>query len=176
MVRAAAARFAEALAAALEECQRRWPRAALDPAAALAVRGFHDVLALREAQGRGARVLAGDRLAWVVGALEEGSLPVPAPLHRCLSVRAVAGPREARRVLGRWRGSTAALGVVGDAALRTRVRALARALGATRVVPLGRMQSPPLAWRQDGVRPVLDLLPCAARVAAHVGGGAPQAG
>jgi hypothetical protein len=40
------------------------------------------------------------------------------------------------------------------------------------VAPLGRMQSPPLAWRQDGVRPVLDLLPRAPRIAAELEGDA----
>jgi hypothetical protein len=153
-----AAAFAEDLAEALAACERLRPRAALGPGAALAVRAFHDDLALRQAEG-GARVLAGERLAWVVASLEHGSLPTSAPLHRCVWVRAVEGPGEPGRLLARWRGKTASLGVAGDAGLRRRGRSLAASLGATRVVPVGRMQSPPLSWRQDGAHPVLDLLP-----------------
>jgi hypothetical protein len=158
--RAAAAplELAESLAEALAERERLWPSGERDVAGALAVRSFHDEIALRAARGGGTRVFSGERLSWVVAAIGGGGVPSRAPLHRCVWVRGVRGPSEALGLLGRWRGATAALGVAGDAPLRNRARALARALGATRVVPLGRMQSPTLAWRQDDLHPLLDLL------------------
>lgn len=158
--RRAVLRFADQLAAGLADRQAVWPRAALGPAAALSVRAFHDAFAVVAAERRGARVLAGDGLAWVVGVLAEGGGPPPwASFGRSLWVAAVTGAAEGRRTVGRWRGATASLGVVGNASERRRARWLADWLGAWRRAPVGRMQSPPLAWRQDGARPVLDLLP-----------------
>jgi hypothetical protein len=158
--RRAALRFADQLAAGLADRQGVWPRAALDPAAALSVRAFHDAFAVVAAERRDARVLAGDGLAWVVGVPGAGGGPPPfAPLGRCLWVAAVTGAAQARRTVGRWRGATASLGVAGNASERRGARALANWLGAWRLAPVGRMQSPPLAWRQDGARPLLDLLP-----------------
>jgi hypothetical protein len=151
--------LAEALAAALAERQRLWPAQPADLGGALAVRDFHDAIVLGAAEGRGGRILAGERLCWAVGVIGRGGVPARSPLHRCVWVRAVRGPSEAERLLGCWRGATAALGIAGDALFRRRARSLARALGATRLAALGRMQSPPLAWRQDGLDPLLDLLP-----------------
>jgi hypothetical protein len=158
--RRAVLRFADQLAAGLADRQQVWPRAALGPAAALCVRAFHDAFAVIAAERRGARAFAGDGLAWVVGVPAAGGGPPPsAPPGRCLWVAAVVDAGEARRTVGRWRGATASLGIAGNASERRRARSLADWLGAWRLAPVGRMQSPPLAWRQDGARPVLDLLP-----------------
>ncbi|MFN2433000.1 MAG: acyl-CoA reductase [Gemmatimonadota bacterium] len=153
---AAARRFARALAAALDERQRTWPRSPLAPAQALSVRAFHDALAL-EAAGSDA-VLAGEGLAWIVGRVaRDAPLPPPARL-RCVWIRRVRGPAEAREALAAWRGAVAALGFRGSAVERSGARELARALGASRLCALGRMQSPPLGWRRDGVSPLASLV------------------
>jgi hypothetical protein len=150
--------FARALAAALEERERTWPRARPAVREAAAIRAFHDAFVLAgEREGR-PRVFAGGGLAWVVGAVAAGELPPASPLFRCVWVGSVGGAPEALRLLARWRGATAAVGFRGSSAEREGARVLARELGASRLCPLGRMQSPPLAWRQDGARPLRAFL------------------
>jgi hypothetical protein len=68
------------------------------------------------------------------------------------------GARAAFHRLAFRRGAIACLGFIGDRTFRAAVVRLARRLDASRVAPLGRMQAPPLSWRQDGARPVLDLI------------------
>lgn len=172
--------IAGALARELARLEREWPRSTPSPAEALAIRSFHDVLALPANDGfalpgngsewgaplgtegdglrRGARVAAGEGLAWVVGLLS-ATEPVPAPpLFRCVWVGAVGPGSEPVHRLEAWRAATAAIGFRGSLEELARARRLARELSARRVCALGRMQSPPLWWRPDGIHPVRDLL------------------
>lgn len=152
-------RFARILAEALEDRARAWPRSTPSPGEAVAIRSFHDRFVLAEARRNGWRVLADPGLAWVVGVLRRGEALPPPALFRCVWVAPVRDPREADRLLRPWRGITAAIGFKGSGAARASARALARSLGASRFCALGRMQSPPLSWRRDGIRPVRGFLP-----------------
>lgn len=153
----AAERFARALACALAERAQTWPRSAPRPHEAARVRAFHDVFALAPAAGR-TRVLAGEALGWVVGVLAAGDSPPAPALYRCVWVLPVRDLAQAAVRLAALRGVVAALGFRGSAKDLPRARALARALDATRLAPLGRMQSPPLGWRRDGVAPLGSLV------------------
>jgi hypothetical protein len=151
---AAADALAASLAAELDRAERRRPRLRPDAAEAAALRAFHDAFA---AAGRG-RVHAGEGLAWIVGRLGPGEPPPPSPLLRSVWVLPVRDRAAAERALAPWRGRLAGLGVHGTAAERRTLRELGRALGARWLPRAGRLQSPPLAWRADGVRPLADLL------------------
>jgi hypothetical protein len=150
-------RFAAELAAALAERQRTWPRSMPPPEAALAVRSFHDHFALSGAAAQG-RLYAGEDLAWIVAVLGAERPPPTSPLYRCVWLRAARDASDASRLLMAWRGVTAAVGFRGTASERRLAAALARDLGASRLCAAGRMQSPPLAWPQDGASPLRDLL------------------
>jgi hypothetical protein len=73
-------------------------------------------------------------------------------------VKPVANLEEALRAADSVRGQVSTVGLAaGPARLADLATTLAR-WGVTRVCPLGRMQRPPLTWRQDG-RPTLgDLI------------------
>ena len=151
-------RLARALARSLDAHERRWPRSRPLLAEAAAVRSFPDAFALTESR-HPVPVLAGPSLGWVIGTLAPGERPPRrSPLFRCVWVASVAGAAEALRLLAPWRGATAALGFRGAADERRLARAVALGLRASRLCAVGRMQSPPLAWRQDGVRPLRALL------------------
>ncbi|HEY7530368.1 MAG TPA: acyl-CoA reductase [Gemmatimonadota bacterium] len=150
----AAERLAAALARELERTERRRPRLRPDPDEAAALRAFHDSFA---AAGR-RRVHAGEGLAWVVGRLAPGERPPASPLLRSVWVLPVPDAAGAERALAAWRGRLAGFGVLGTPSERSALRAVGRALGASWLPRAGRLQSPPLAWRADGIRPVADLL------------------
>jgi hypothetical protein len=150
--------LALALAAELARLERRRPRAQPEPHEAAALRTFHDAFAAGGRRRGATRVLAGEGLSWIVGLLRFGERPPPSPLLRSVWVLPVANAAAAERALEPWRGRLAGLGVHGTSSERRSLRAAGRALGARWLPRAGSLQSPPLAWRRDGIRPVADLL------------------
>jgi len=144
----AADRVAAALAQALEQIQQRLPRGQVGADAAAAIAHERAQAEMSAAAGRRVTLLTGARLAWTV-VREDGSAPLPAPLHRFLRVHPLKDPAalvEALRPLGPHLAAVAIEGFAAEAP------ALARALadlGASRVCRPGTLQSPPLAWRHD---------------------------
>ncbi len=149
-------RVAEALADALADAEDRWPRGELDTAAAAAVDRERSEAELRAAAGRAVALYAGADMRWTV--VREGDTRLrPAPLHRFLRVLPVRDLGELCAALGPLAPHLAgvALGGFGE-----RSAALARKLadlGASRICPLGTLQSPPLGWRRDGRGVLLPL-------------------
>jgi hypothetical protein len=165
--------FADLLAAELEALAAVWPRAALDAAAASALRQILDTRELDYA----ARAVTGDSRAHLLGGFDAGWAvlldPAPgfehSPLGRTVIVKPVSRVADAIEALGAVRQHLQAVGI----ALAHRDRlALARSLGLyddvetnldwaprVRLCPLGTMQSPPLTWSPDGVRPLGSLCP-----------------
>jgi hypothetical protein len=146
-------RFAEGLAAALEEAAGRMPRKAMDPGESAAI---HQLRA--EAEVRGATVLASaGGTEWTV-VVEEGRGFEPSPLNRVIRVHPVDAVEEALEGLaevGR-RLQTVAL-----AANPEQAESLAEklgALGATRIVPVGSTAWPAPDWHHDGRFQFLDLV------------------
>jgi hypothetical protein len=79
-------------------------------------------------------------------------------LNRFIYVKAVASLTHALQGLETVREK---ISTVGLAAAERQAPALARQFaqwGAKRICPLGRMQQPPLGWRDDGRPPLGDLL------------------
>lgn len=159
---AAPDRAAEALAAGLADVERRWPRGALDAAAAAAVDRERAEAELRAAAGRAVTVHAGADLGWTVVREDDARLR-PAPLHRFLRVLPVRDPGALCCALQPLGPHLAGVALEG---FGERSAALARELaelGASRICPLGALQSPPLGWRRDGCGVLLPLARLAER-------------
>lgn len=141
--------LAEALAAALAEAERRWPRGVVEPQAAALAAHERAGAELRAAAGRDVRIHGEDGRFTVV--LEDSEQPRPAPLHRFVRVVPVADAAALIAALRPYASHLAALGVAGFGDRTAAVAEAAAQLGASRVCPLGDLQSPPLDWPRDGL-------------------------
>jgi len=150
--------FAARLAEHLAQREQEEPRGQipLDTSATISFRrGFYEIRAAHSEQTR--LWSSPDSTAWTV-VYEDDPLFAVSCLHRFIHVkaasdltRALQGADEVRRHIS----------TVGLAAPEDKAEALALQLahwGATRVCPLGRMQSPPLTWRHDGRPNLGDLV------------------
>ena len=150
-------RFAESLAEALARRELTEPRGPVpvETASVIALRrSFYGVRAAHCLDTR--QWSSPDSTAWTVIYEADPHFQVSC-LHRFIHVKAVDNLEEALHGADAVREHVS---TVGLAAPEERAENLAMALarwGATRICPLGEMQKPPLAWRQDG-RPSLGEL------------------
>lgn len=138
--REAAHRMAEALGDALAAAEQELPRGSVPAAAAARISQERAEAEFRAAAGRGVALYTGS--TWTVVA-EADARPRPAPLHRFVRVHPVPDLTALERALAPYAEHLAAIGHAGVQ--------LPNTLGASRTCPLGRMQAPPLTWRQDGI-------------------------
>ncbi len=147
--------FAEALAAALERAASTLPRGALsDPERAW----LHDARASFAARDDAHVWLSRAPLAWNLVLSDFRATPPFAGQLRCLPLIRVEGATELADWCASFAPNLSALahagfGVRADTLLRLALRA-----GASRVCPLGRMQLPPIDWRNDGIDPLRSLV------------------
>lgn len=145
--------FAEQLAAALELLSKELPRGTLAPGESMLI---HQLRA--QAEVRGATVLASERgTEWTV-IIEEQLQFEPSPLNRVIQVRPVDDLAEALSALAPVGRQLQTVALAGAAA---EVRSLAErlgALGATRLVPVGKAAWPGSNWHHDGRFQFLDLV------------------
>jgi hypothetical protein len=159
-------RVAEALARALAEAERRWPRGRIEPAAAAAIARERSEAEMRAAAGRPVALHRGPGTSWTVVREEDARLR-PAPLHRFVRVQPVAGPDALLSALRPLARHLAAVALDGFGAEQAPLAAELAALGASRTCPLGCLQSPPLDWRREGRGVLLPLLRHGPRAAAR---------
>jgi len=150
--------FAEMLAGELARREEAEPRGELsveEAAAITARRGFYEV---REATAMSARSWSSHgSTAWTV-IYEADPLFQLSCLNRFVYVKEVATLEDALKGAEAVRGKTS---TVSLAAPESRAKRMAMDLacwGATRICPVGRMQRPPLMWRQDGRPGLADLV------------------
>ena len=134
--------FAEALAEALAEIERRLPRGELPIAAAAAVRRETGEAEIRRAAGIDVSIRGDEALRWTV-VREADARWRPTPLHRFVRVHPIEGRAHLLRVL-----EPIAIHLAGIAC-DLPARDLAP-LGAARICEPGSLQTPPLAWHHDG--------------------------
>ncbi len=136
--------FAEALAGALARRQGEWPRGAVAPEVAEEIVRERAEAEMRAAAGLRVSLLASRATDWTV-VREDDARMRPAPLHRFVRVHPVA---DGAALLDAWRPVGAQLSGVGLEGFAEAEALAARlvSLGASRVCPFGRMQSPPLSW------------------------------
>lgn len=144
----AADRVASALAAALEQAGRRWPRGRVDLEDAARLADERASAELRAAAGAEVVVhRADDDSSTVVR--EEDARPRPAPLHRFVRVHPVDDADALLAALEPLARHLAAVAIAGFEALPALPRELARR-GASRICAPGTLQAPPLDWRHEG--------------------------
>ena len=147
---AAACRFGEFVAAALQELVQRLPPGVPTTAERLALRRFRDEAEWQGFAGQGTVLFAldGENDGTVV--IEPDPIFAPSPLGRSLRVLPVDDLTALADLLAPVRGMLEGAGI---AAPRPHWSALAEwltARGVHRVAPLGELQRPPLDWRQGG--------------------------
>lgn len=144
--------FAEALAAELEALGRRLPRGIVSEGAALAIRRLRDEYEWREIRGEPVRLRASrEGILWTI--LEDPQPRFrPSPLHRTVFLRRLGRAEDLGAVLGEFVSRVECVGI-GPWPDEEIVAAVA-ACGIPYRAPLGRMQSPPLAWPQGGASPL----------------------
>ncbi len=147
-------RFAEVLAGELARLEQTHPRGPLPVEEAAAIAARRAFYRVRAAHSRDTQLWCSPgSTAWTV-VFEKAARLHPSCLNRFIHVKAVAGLEEALEGADPFRHQVS---TVGLAASGTREQSLVLHLarwGVSRVCPLGRMQSPPPAWRHDG-RPAL---------------------
>ena len=158
----AAEAFAEMLARELELREDKDPRGEVPVEVAAGIRSRRSVYEMRAAASKVIRSpddpvtrlwASRDSTAWTV-VYESMPLFQLSCLHRFVYVKPAFNLSDALHHAESVRGKVS---TVGLAALAHRAKELATALGrwgVSRICPLGKMQSPPLAWHHDG-RPVL---------------------
>lgn len=146
-------RFAERLAAALEEASGEIPRGSLSAGESSAI---HQ--ARGSAEMRGATVWASEGgTAWTV-IFEDDPAFEPSPLNRVVHVRAVADAEEALAALESVAGWLQTVALACDEGEIEVLAGRLGALGATRIVPMGQASWPSPGWHHDGRFQFLDLL------------------
>ncbi|MCW5558056.1 MAG: hypothetical protein KIT22_09545 [Verrucomicrobiae bacterium] len=166
--------FAELLSEAMAEREASEPRGELpveESADLRSRRSLHEMRARRHQQeregaetvprgaffdppGQGTRVWGSEEsTAWTV-VYEEDLAFRPSCLNRFVYVKPCEDPQRMLQGAEGVRGRVSTVGVAGGEGRQQEIARLLARWGVTRVCPLGRMQEPPLGWRQDG-RPTL---------------------
>ena len=143
------AALAEAIAAALANAEKDWPRGAIDARAAHEIAQQRAEAELRRATGRAIEVHASDSTAWTV-IVEDGPELRPAPLHRFIRVIPVPNPQHLLTAIEPLATHLAAVAIEGFGEKTTQLAHALADLGASRVCAPGSLQSPPLDWRHGG--------------------------
>ncbi|HET6340699.1 MAG TPA: acyl-CoA reductase [Gemmatimonadota bacterium] len=140
-------------------CVERWPgapRAQTSLAERVAFAEWRGTAGLEAGVGRVSWTGDVDS-AWTIVARREAGPPEPPPVPRMLTLLPVGDVMEAVEFFPGLRGKVATVGTTGP---KERIADLAGPLaeaGVERVCALGRMQSPPAAWRRDGRATLTDL-------------------
>ncbi len=143
------AALAEAIATALANAEKDWPRGAIDARAAHEIAQQRAEAELRRASGRAVEVHASDSTAWTV-IVEDGPELRPAPLHRFIRVIPVPDPQHLLTAIKPLAAHLAAVAIEGFGEKATRLAHALADLGASRICAPGSLQSPPLDWRHGG--------------------------
>jgi acyl-CoA reductase-like NAD-dependent aldehyde dehydrogenase len=146
----------DALGDALDRAEARWPRGRVEVAAAAALAHERDEASLRAAAGSDVRLRIGAGGAWTVVA-EADARPRAAPGHRFLRVHPAPDTGALLRALAPLGPHLAAVGIAGLADGGAPLAGALARLGASRICPLGTLQTPPLAWCHDGRGVLLPL-------------------
>ncbi len=149
--------FAERLAAAFAEIERRLPGGPLEAEESAALQQFRGNAELHAATGSGQVYHGGAQASWTV-VYESAAVPGPTCLARSIRVRPI---RDAEELSGQLAPLQSHLQTIGVAGLADRLGEVAPAwgrLGASRIVPFSRVPFPPPWWLHDGRGPLRELI------------------
>ena len=146
--------FAERLGEALEAEERRMPRGLVPEPDEIAIRRLRDEYEWREIRGEPVTLLPrADVARWTIVADETPEFR-PSPLYRTVVLRTLAHAGDLAAALRAWlpRIESAGIGPWPDPELLEGLAAVPR------LVPLGSLQIPDLAWRQGGLDPMAAII------------------
>ncbi len=150
--------FAKQLAEELDKLEKKQPRAELTPEEAAEIANRRAIYELRAADSGETRLWQSEGSTHWTVVFESDPQWQYSCGNRFVYVKEIADANEVLRNLEPVREF---LSTVGLAAPEERLEELATAFGrfgATRVCPLGRMQSPPITWRHDGQPALANLV------------------
>ena len=144
-VRGDARAYATRLAEEMRRFHEREPRGAISLSESNAIRALRDDLCFREANGEAIVLHASaGSTAWTVAFVDASGFP-RSPLNRFIFVKPL--PADLAAELREVRAHLSCAGIWPATLENARVLA---PTGVSRICPLGRMQTPPWSWRQDG--------------------------
>jgi hypothetical protein len=150
--------FAEHLAHALAQWEKNLPRGNIPQEASIAIRRVRDETEWQALAGKDVALYASaPGTEWTV-VYEADPTFIASPLYRTVFVKPLASVTQLDDLLDQWRPHLEAVGV---AASPDRFREFAELLGrvgASRLCPIGTMQTPPLSWRHGGRTRLADLV------------------
>ncbi|MSU62737.1 MAG: hypothetical protein EXS31_10130 [Pedosphaera sp.] len=150
--------FASLLATELDRREQIEPRGPVPMNVATNIASRRSFYEVRAAHSPETRLRASpNSTAWTV-VFENDPTFILSCLHRFVHVKAVENVQQALRAAEIVRGKVSSVGI---AAAEDKAHQLAVTLarwGATRICPLGKMQTPPFAWRHDGRPALADLI------------------
>jgi hypothetical protein len=144
-----AAALGEAIALALANAERNWPRGTIDASTSHTIAQQRAEAELRRAAGRAIAVHASDSTAWTV-IVEDGPELRSSPLHRFIRVIPVPDPEHLLDAIEPLGSHLAAAAIEGFGAQAVGLARALATLGASRICAPGSLQSPPLDWRHGG--------------------------
>jgi len=136
--------YARRLARAMARFETHTPRGALTLSEADSIRTLREEIAFRAANAEPLELLASAGTEWTVVVDRTDEMPL-SPLNRVVFVKPL--PKDLAAMLTPHR---AHLSTCGIWPVNVATRDFAAALGFTRICAIGKMQSPPLDWHQDG--------------------------
>lgn len=150
--------FAAFLAQALAQWEKNLPRGNIPQEVSIAIHRVRDETEWQALAGKDAALYASSPgTEWTV-IYEANPTFVASPLYRTVFVKPLTTFTQLDTLLDQWR---LYLEAVGIAASSDRFRELAELLGragASRICPIGAMQTPPLNWRHGGRPRIADLV------------------
>jgi hypothetical protein len=145
--------YAEHLAGAMASSAIFNPRGAVAPNVALAIRALREETRFRSAANEPCRVWqSAESTEWTVIYDEAGGFPI-SPLHRTIFVKPL--PADLEEQLGEVRKYLSCAGIF-PATIENAERVVS--WGVSRICPIGKMQSPPWTWTQDGQQTLAPLV------------------
>ncbi|HEX2202762.1 MAG TPA: acyl-CoA reductase [Longimicrobium sp.] len=152
------AAWAALLAREMAAVERDLPRGQLAPGEASAIRQLRAEAEFAEAGGSGAALHASrEGTAWTVIFDPDPAFSASC-LNRVVRVKPVASLADVPALVAPYASVLQTVGVTAGAEEATELAAELGRLGASRVVPLGRMAWPPPFWHHDGHPPLRDLV------------------
>ena len=146
--------FAEKLAGELAALEQSLPRGPLSVEEAAAITGRRSIYEVRAAHLPGTKHWSSEgSTAWTVVFEEDPQFAVSC-LNRFIHVKAVADLEQLIKGIEPVHGHVSTVGLAASDERADKIAQRLAHWGVSRICPVGRMQDPPLTWRQDG-RPAL---------------------
>ena len=151
--------IAAALGDALIALARELPRGPLTSAEHTAVRAFREDAEWHAVAGKDIRIFGDPSKTGPTVVYEPDPAFEPTCLSRTLRVKPLTRLEDLPAELGSWAGLVEAVGAAGPPArIRSLALTLAKRSTASRMCPLGQMQSPPVGWHHGGLPRLGSLL------------------